>query len=394
MDYSPNQNRYSFPEKDQKRMIREFLKIEEKMEQQGDNTFRVNFLNKRKKDLEGKLFEIFHSLQTVIIGKRVMYNKYVPQKNPNILINDDKDIFDDLVLHQIQQMFQFFEKIDLDRKLYSILSSIQNYSQRIHYFTFYQKKHYIVVDDTIDDEESDFESKFDILTFETSKYISEDNIQSLTEQQIEEYIEEKFKTKKEITIDNTYTNEYWVDNFYIFDLIDNVLKFGFCKDFKGIYLKLYIINLLFYEQIRKFNKNIYLFVEFLDKKRRYNRKQFNMKNGLSKIVKLIIDEYTNDNPSIMMGDKQIKLYSILLLYIMLIKKQIPQCNFSVDELESMQNMKHQLSDITELLVSKEKEYDVDFNNLILNCRFEVTRNSKTEIRLEMIIDGQEEKGSN
>jgi len=37
------------------------------------------------------------------------------------LIEGDSQIFEDLVIHSVQQMFAYIDKIDLKRKLYSIL---------------------------------------------------------------------------------------------------------------------------------------------------------------------------------------------------------------------------------------------------------------------------------
>ncbi len=384
---------YKFPEFKQKKLISQYLQIEKDIENTQDES-KLNLLKSKKKKIEDELYYIFYDLQTIIIGKKVMSTYNVSSSNPSIMIDRDDDVFQDLVIHSIQQMFQYFDKIDLDRKLYSILCSIQNYSSRIHYFTFYSSKNTVIVDGTFGDEESDFDNRFDQIYFDNNKHLYEEDHDQMIDRQVEEFISERFGEDEELEIDIELKNEQWIQNFDIFKTIDFVLKFGFCKEFKGIYIKLHLINLLVYEQMKKFNKNMFLFEKFIQEKKKYNKKDFNFKNGLIKIIKFIMREYTLNDPSIMVGDKQIKLYTILLLYILLIKKQIPQNNFSKEEIELMQNMKHQLSDMSELMIEKETEQQIDFNNLIFNCEFGLSKNSKTEIRLEMIIDGQEKKGSN
>lgn len=349
------------------------------------------------------------SLQTVIINKKVMNYGRSSGISQMGIIDNDNQIFDDLVIHAVQQMFAYIDKLDLKRKLYSILQKIQNVSSQIHYFTYYQTKNIVLTADNNQDEDNDqdFEYVIDKLYYEKNTEISNNWVDKATSEQIMEMemdetsilnhwqdIEQKkqdAECQKKIfelsKLENP--NKNWVSNFEIFEKIDKILKFGFCSDFKGILIKLYIINVLVYESVSKYNDNFNMFNVLMETKIKYIKTKFNLKPGFEKIIKIFISEYLKDDPFILIGYKQISLYTSLLLYIMLIEKKIPPDNFTDSELLSMYNMRHELQEITELLVKEELKYKVNFNNIRQNVIFSIQNTfitNSNKIFLEYILE--------
>lgn len=329
------------------------------------NIVRQNLLGQRLKEYERKLYIILSDLQSVIISKRVMHNsrKTVHDRS---LIDNDEQIYDDLIIHSVQQMFQYLDKVDLDRKIYSIFQRIAHFSTQVHYFSYYQMKNVIVIDNNCSnlDENQDFDYMTDKLYYEKNKNAHLDHFDKLFDEQILE-MQDSFDDTSDIILDDECLddNKNWVKNFDIFKTIDSILKFGFCnKDLKGILLKLYIINVLMYNQVFKFDTNMYVFNLFVSKKVKYIKKIFNLKNGFEKIIKMVIDDYIKKDPMILIGTKQMSLYQSLLLYILLLQKKISYQVFSQQEIQCMQYMKHELQDITELLLLQESKQGIDFNN--------------------------------
>ena len=329
------------------------------------NIVRQNLLGQRLKEYERKLYIILSDLQSVIISKRVMHNsrKTVHDRS---LIDNDEQIYDDLIIHSVQQMFQYLDKVDLDRKIYSIFQRIAHFSTQVHYFSYYQMKNVIVIDNNCSnlDENQDFDYMTDKLYYEKNKNAHLDHFDKLFDEQILE-MQDSFDDTSDIILDDECLddNKNWVKNFDIFKTIDSILKFGFCnKDLKGILLKLYIINVLMYNQVFKFDTSMYVFNLFVSKKVKYIKKIFNLKNGFEKIIKMVIDDYIKKDPMILIGTKQMSLYQSLLLYILLLQKKISYQVFSQQEIQCMQYMKHELQDITELLLLQESKQGIDFNN--------------------------------
>lgn len=393
MDQISISNQYIFPEEEQKGLIVKYKKYKQGLIEQiqNDNQLKIGLLTNRKDEIEAKLYVIMRSLQIVIINKKVMKKdeKYFNSKTN--LIDGDQQIFEDLVIHSVQQMFAYIDKIDLKRKLYSILQKIQNKQSLIHYFKFYAVKNTIFITDnsTEFEEDSDFEYMLDKLYYEKNKNTHNDFFDELTQEQIMEMeldensiLNKKQLVQKETNIANLKKisdmknycgNTNWVYNFEIFEKVDKILKYGFCEDFKGILIKLYIINVLVYENIKRYNKNLNKFTILMESKTKYIKTKFNLKTGFEKIIKIFISDYLKKDPFIYIGFKAVSLYSSLILYLLLVENKIPTEQFTENEIKSMANMRHELSDITQFLVQEEAKNKFDFKTLVMKFNFSLCK---------------------
>lgn len=375
---------YEFPEEEQKKIIKTQRSLKQEILQCKNDTnnsrSRAIWLSKKLKDWDDKLFIILNNLQRIIISQKVMNNSNNFNQNN---IEYDSGVFNDLLNHSVQQMFAYLDKVDLNRKAYSIFQKIQHKSQQIHYYTYYQLKRTIMLDDIYysdSEEDQDFEFAIDKMYYEKNKYQFQDHFDKLLDEQINEMEDEKIAIEFDAIIKDKQENESgankWLGDFDIFKKVDKILKYAFSKDFKCIFLKLYTINLIIYGKMLELNENICLFNSFIEKKRQYNVRSFNLKNGFERIIKFMIKEYVDDDPLMLLGEKQIELYSSLLLYVLLLENKIPPINFNKKEVMSMKSMKHQLQDITDLLIEKEQKMHIDFNNLCLNLNYVLVKITK------------------
>lgn len=234
-------------------------------------------------------------------------------------------IFEDLVIHQVDQMFRYILKIDTNRKQYSILQKIQNSSSRVYFFSNYKDDSKNVIMPDNKELEDDYSMRNEII----DEYYLKNNPYNQVEEDYNNLLSQ-FDIKKEVVDDR----KDWAVNKDIFDKIENLIIYGFIKSSRGLLRKIHIINVYMKNQIEVFNKDIFTFIEMVHANRKYNIR-YGCKSGMDKIIQMILNEYTKNDPQIRMGKKQISIYSSLILYFLILDGKIDKNLLSKEEYQEI-----------------------------------------------------------
>ena len=299
-------------------MIKKYQENENNLRNKNITYQKYNYI---KKDLEEKLYKEFRTLQEMIVNYKVLKKRGNYQGGGGKVVEGYGHIFEDLVIHQVDQMFKYILKIDTNRKQYSILQKIQNSSSRVYFFSNYKddSKNIIIPDNKeIEDDYSMRNEVIDEYYYRVNPYNPlEEDYNNLLKQ-------------FDIKIEQVDDRKDWVVNKEIFDRIEKLIIFGFIKSSRGLLRKIHIINVYMKNQIEVFNKDIFKFIEMVHANRKYNIR-YGCKIGMDKIIQMILNEYTKNDPQIRMGKKQISIYSSLVLYFLILDGKIERNLLSDEE---------------------------------------------------------------
>lgn len=300
-------------------------------------------LDKKLKKISERVYPLVKELQEMIINYKILRKNGRYYGGGTKVVEGMGQYFEDLSSHQVQQIFQYLHKVDTTRKVYSILSSIQDTSSRIYFYTFIKSDDINIGDDMYQDDDGpdsqDNISKIDKINFDMHK-------NQHNREQIEMMIE-CFPELKHMSLlpeqKKIVKNKNWQSELEIFTIIEKIILFGYIKNDRGILMKLHMINLYFQGQIEDFDKSIFYFRDLMDKRKRY-KKRLNLVTGIRKVVKLIIHEYIKDSQlyddNILIGDKQINIYSNLLILVMIKKGKIEEDDLTEKQLKEIKSIKN------------------------------------------------------
>ncbi len=315
-------------------LINKYQKLYSEYKRSPENRRRM--LKIQIKKVEEQLFPIFFDLQSMIINSKVL-RKSNKSVGGTSIIEGKQDIFEDLTLHQVQQMYQYLPKIDTSRKVFSILQKIQNISSQVHFHKYYQSNDILINDNNDEENETDL-SKIDRLYFLNNPHQYEvDELKLIYEQ-----LGIENPLKKDKTIKNKLDTS-------IFGLMESIIRFQYIKNSKGMLNKLHVINTCLYERLNEFNNDFYKLKEVILKNRKYNVK-LDIFKGLIKTVKIMVNDYVKNDPNIQIGNKQIEYYVSLLLYVMIVFGYFDIDKLNEQELEKVKNQK-KLFDLKSLKIS-------------------------------------------
>lgn len=351
---------YRFPERKQKKLIESYKKVLSSLENSSSlSSQQKQSLMLKKRKLEEQLFPIFLNLAEVIINTRVLRNSKKVVGGSSI-IEGYQEIFEDLTIHQVQQMFNYISKIDTSRKIFSILQKIQYISSQKHFHKFF-RKNYMIISDDLDEDTGDL-SPIDRMYFlnnPTEYFRSETTDKILDEVLGIDQDEEKEEDPPLFDVE-------------VFEKMEKIIKFQFIRNSKGMLNKLHVINTYLYDMFVTYNEKLYLLRDTIVSNRKYNVKH-NTFNGLKKQIRLILNDYVQSDPNIQIGDIQITYYVQLLLYIMISLGKLEVEMFTEEEIEKIKSQVKLFNldvvrnySIFEVQEETRKDFDSIFKNVISN----------------------------
>lgn len=242
---------------------------------------RNNYIKTKNEQYKKQYDNIFHEiyqdlddLQSVIITTKVLdMDKF--KFGANSRIEGEQDILDDLKNHALYQIYKYIPKIDLNRKLYSILQAIIYHSSLTHYYTFYQVKFPIMyvpdLDMDITDDIVDNNEIYYIL-----KNLNENIINDILRDQNKEVIEDtsstnivqdiiEFFTKLDSLIIETYSDDY--RNMRKFVTLNNMVYLFYIQNYNSLQ---FYTNLIFKKRLVQIKNDINViiirrFIEYIYK---------------------------------------------------------------------------------------------------------------------------------
>lgn len=242
---------------------------------------RNNYIKTKNEQYKKQYDNIFHEiyqdlddLQSVIITTKVLdMDKF--KFGANSRIEGEQDILDDLKNHALYQIYKYIPKIDLNRKLYSILQAIIYHSSLTHYYSFYQVKFPIMyvpdLDMDITDDIVDNNEIYYIL-----KNLNENIINDILRDQNKEVIEDtsstnivqdiiEFFTKLDSLIIETYSDDY--RNMRKFVTLNNMVYLFYIQNYNSLQ---FYTNLIFKKRLVQIKNDINViiirrFIEYIYK---------------------------------------------------------------------------------------------------------------------------------